>query len=221
MQSLPSQNAPQAHGKLRLAIRRFLPEGCKKLLRLIQLGLAPQPPECPIIPQHLLDTCKVFENRYRMLDILPKNAVVAEVGTWKGDFAREILKRTEPSKLHLVDIHFGLLAEDVRQDSRVSCHNGLSGDVLSQFPEATFDWIYIDADHSYAAVCHDIAAAIPKLKHGGLLVFNDFAHIERLNIGIYGVKQAVTEFAVREGWEFIYFCMHPRGLYDVALRKVL
>ena len=40
-----------------------------------------------------------------------------------------------------------------------------------------FDLIYIDADHSYPAVCNDIDHAVPKLRPEGLLAFNDFARI--------------------------------------------
>jgi hypothetical protein len=34
---------------------------------------------------------------------MPKGAVCAEVGVWRGDFSAEILDRTDPTAFHLVD----------------------------------------------------------------------------------------------------------------------
>lgn len=42
-------------------------------------------------------------NRYRVVSELPKRAVGAEVGAWKGDFSSLLLKLTRPTKLYLVD----------------------------------------------------------------------------------------------------------------------
>jgi predicted O-methyltransferase YrrM len=84
---------------------------------------------------------------------------------------------------------------------------------------ADFDWIYVDADHSYEAVVADIAAALPRVKPGGMLVFNDFARIVRKGFGVFGVQQAVAEFAVRSGWQVAFFCLNGEALYDIALRR--
>ena len=71
---------------------------------------------------------------------------------------------------------------------------------LGSSAEPDFDWIYVDADHGYEAVVADIARAKGRVKPGGLLVFNDFARIVRPGFGVFGVHQAVCEFAVAEGW---------------------
>ena len=52
-------------------------------------------------------------------------------------------------------------------DPRVELHKGMSHEVLEAFPNAFFDWIYIDADHSYTAVSRDAMAAAAKVKPGG------------------------------------------------------
>jgi len=49
---------------------------------------------------------------------------------------------------------------------------------MQWFPDGYFDWIYIDADHSYSAMSNDAAVCASKLRPGGFLVFNYFAHIE-------------------------------------------
>lgn len=149
---------------------------------------------------------------------LGQGGIVAEVGTQRGHFAREILRRAEPRTLHLIDLDISRIIEDVRADPRVQLHRGASGDVLAQFPDDHFDWIYIDADHSYAGVRRDIEIAQRKVKPGGHLVFNDFAHIDP-NLGSYGVHRAVSEFAVAARWPLVGLSYDKHALYDVALRR--
>ena len=60
--------------------------------------------------------------------------------------------------------------------------------------------------------------AASKVKPGGYLVFNDFAHADPY-LGAYGVHRAVIEFAVTRGWTFAWWAYEPHGLYDVALRR--
>ena len=43
------------------------------------------------------------ERRYRLLKRLPRRAICAEVGVWKGDFSVSIQRRTKPRMLHLID----------------------------------------------------------------------------------------------------------------------
>jgi SAM-dependent methyltransferase len=207
------------HGPIKLAIRRLLPEWIKTVLRLVRLAATPLPPWPPRIPQAQLDGCVVLESRLAMLDRLERGLTICEVGTAAGGFAAEILARCAPASLHSIDIDLSQVPDALKQDARLHTHLGLSQDVIRTFPDETFDIIYIDADHSYAAVRNDIAAAVPKLKPGGLLAFNDFAIVGRWGFGQFGVKRAVSEFAVEAGWPMVYFCFDPQALYDVALRK--
>ncbi|WP_159079820.1 class I SAM-dependent methyltransferase [Methyloceanibacter sp. wino2] len=153
-----------------------------------------------------------------MLDQLPKNGVVMEVGTQRGDFARAILERATPRELRLVDINYSLFDDKDLTGDAVTRHCGMSHEVIGSFPDEHFDWIYIDADHSYEATLRDACASAPKLKPGGFLVFNDFAHIDS-ELGRYGVHRAVTNFALERNWRFALFAFSPDALYDVALQK--
>lgn len=202
--------------RLELALRRSLPEGAKKYWRLGRLAVQPVPPPAPPIPQAQLEGCHLLTNRIEMLRRLPQGGVVAEVGTYQGDFARAILDIMAPSRLHLADITLSLCRADVLADPRVERHEGLSVPFLQARADASFDMIYIDADHGYAAVCADAAAAAPKVKPGGYLVFNDFARIIRPGFGVLGVHQAVCEFAVSSGWPVAFFCLEGEALYDIA-----
>lgn len=205
--------------RLELALRRALPESFKKVWRLGRLAMQPLPVSAPQIPQAQLEGCQLITNRIEMLRRMPQGGMVAEVGTYQGDFARAILDIMAPSRLLLADTTFSLCRADVLADPRVERHQGLSVPFLQSRSDASFDMIYVDADHGYEAVRADAAAAAPKVKPGGFLVFNDFARIMRPGFGVLGVHQAVCEFAVSSGWPIAFFCLEGEALYDIALRR--
>lgn len=64
------------------------------------------------------------------------------------------------------------------------------------FRDASMDFVFIDADHSYDGCKRDIAAWYPKLKDGALLSGHDYNHPEYPS---WGVKRAVDEFAKSHG----------------------
>lgn len=203
--------------RLSLSIRKRLPDGARRMLRLGRL-LVFKGQSSYWIPAELFADCRVCASRYDMVGHLPRGGRIAEIGTQRGHFARHILGTCEPAELHLVDLDFSLLEPDVAGDARVKLHNGASHEVLASFPDAYFDWIYIDADHSYAGVSRDAEAAASKVKPGGYLVFNDFAHMDP-SLGMYGVHRAVVDFICAHQWSFAWFSYDPNALYDVAIRR--
>jgi SAM-dependent methyltransferase len=203
--------------RLALAIRNRMPARLRHLLRLGR-HLVPRGQASMAIPPELLADCRVCASRNELVKQLPRGSRVAEVGTYRGEFARHILGTCEPAELHLIDLDISLLDPAVAADRRVTIHHGLSYEMLARFPDDRFDWIYIDGDHSYEGASRDARAAAAKVKPGGYLVFNDFAHADPY-LGAYGVHRAVTEFAVTHGWPFVWWAYEPNGLYDVALRR--
>lgn len=199
-----------------MQIRSRMPNILRRTFRLIR-SLSPVG-EIDQIPRELLTHCRFCSSREAMLPLLPKGGIVAELGTFRGDFARSIVKLNCPSSLHVIDIDYSAFDEVDLMIPSVTRHIGYTHESIASFPDSHFDWIYIDADHSYAACRRDAQAAAAKIKPGGYLVFNDFAHIDPW-LGRYGVQRAVTEFARQECWPMAFFCYHPAGLYDVALRK--
>jgi SAM-dependent methyltransferase len=67
-------------------------------------------------------------------------------------------------------------------------HEMLSVEASKRYADASLDFVFIDADHSYAAVARDIDAWRPKVKPGGWLSGHDFCQW----VG-FGVIEAVTE----------------------------
>jgi len=55
------------------------------------------------IKQTNINNLKALLNREELLKMLPKNAIIAEIGVDKGYFSEQIIKTTIPKKLHLID----------------------------------------------------------------------------------------------------------------------
>jgi hypothetical protein len=164
--------------------------------------------------------------RARVVAALPKGGVGAEVGTWKGDFAAQLLRRTRPRKLYLIDpweyrqdpgyaeAMFGdrtpggqqkmdAIHDDV---SRRFARQIEAGQVVVRRARSTvaadgleqLDWAYIDGDHTYGAVLEDLAAYYPLLRAGGVLAGDDYGMIGWWEDG---VRRAVDEFAASNACE--------------------
>lgn len=171
-------------------------------------------------PDHL-EVPRLFAHRDAMLDWLPKGGVVAEVGTYKGEFARRILDTCEPRKLYLLDVTFNLVPPGLVDDPSVERREGDSADLLSEFPDDHFDWLYIDGDHSVRGASRDAEAARRKVKPGGLLAFNDYTIFDPLGMKPLGVVHAVNRLCVEHGFKVVGFALHPSGFQDIVLKKPL
>lgn len=161
-------------------------------------------------------------HRQFLLDRLPRNSIGAEIGVLSGNFSRQILDSISPRELHLIDPwehqtsstyedawyggraqggqaemdgrYAGVLkrfAKNMRA-GQVKVHRGYSADMLEQFPDSYFDWVYIDGNHLYEYVKKDLEIALRKVKAGGYITGDDYGE------GGWwdgGVKKAVDEFA--------------------------
>ena len=184
----------------------------------------------PMLQESQVKNCRFVESRLKMLEYLPKNSVVAEVGTQYGHFAEKILAIAKPKKLHLLDYNFDLFKAEISKKQKsllqegiengtVELHEGDSSTSLSSFPDEYFDWIYIDADHAYQGVCKDIQQGYTKVKAAGMMVFNDYTNWSVCEVMPYGVAKAVNEFCIANNWELVFFAFQALGYHDVAIRK--
>lgn len=91
----------------------------------------------------------------------------------------------------------------------------------SQFPDESFDIIYLDGNHTYEFVLRDLYTWFPKLKPGGLFVCNDFyesALAAKQNIGVIPAFQTFSKrFSVypialsMADWSDFYFSNQPES----------
>ena len=145
-----------------------------------------------------------FGHRAFLLKLLPAGSIGAEIGVYRGRFSAQILQLVRPRVLHLVDPwqheegevyrnalfggrsrggQAGMDACLARVRSkfageitagRVVIHRGFSGDVLSRFADAHFDWIYIDGNHLFEFVRLDLELAWRKTRAGGVICGDDY-----------------------------------------------
>ena len=170
------------------------------------------------------------ESREYFFRLLGRNSVGAEIGVHEGDFSAQLLKRVKPGKLHLidpwkydddetyVDALYGGLAKDGQAEldaryefvlrrfrkeidrSQVEIHRGGSEEIVDEFKDEYFDWVYIDGNHLYEYVRQDLELYSAKVKRGCYITGDDYG-VEGWWEG--GVEKAVDEFVAMGGFELI------------------
>lgn len=153
-----------------------------------------------------------------------RGAIAAVLVMLLAHFSRWILELTRPTVLHPIDpwtfshaardretwrgggaareqadldrIHDSVAARFAPEvaTGQAAIHRAPSHAVAGRFPEASFDGVYINGDHSYDAVSRDLALWAPKVKPGGVVASDDYRENP-----IYGtdVVRAVDEFAAQ------------------------
>ena len=117
------------------------------------------------------------------------HGVGVEVGVNRGDFSQIILNTSNPTQLYLVDCweyHPGInkdydrdaayqfVQDRFRENPKVHIVKAYSTAAAQQFTDEFFDFVYLDADHSYEAVTADLEAWWCKVKPGGTLAGHDY-----------------------------------------------
>lgn len=77
--------------------------------------------------------------------------------------------------------------------------------------DETLDFVFLDADHTYAAVRRDLRAWWPKLRRGGLFCGHDY-DTRKERRGLWGVARAVDEFVAKAG---LQLRRHPASVWSV------
>jgi hypothetical protein len=145
------------------------------------------------------------------------HGVGVEVGVLKAEYSEWILDHWKDGILHSVDPwrHFGdeyvdghnlpdalhesnyqaARARLVRFGGRSQIHRMTSREASLLFKDDSLDFVYLDAQHHYEAVCEDIACWFPKVRKTGIIGGHDFFEDGDYPFGRFGVKKAVLEFA--------------------------
>jgi len=93
-----------------------------------------------------------------------------------------------------------------------------SFDAVKDFPDEYFDFIFIDADHTYPGISRDIVDWYPKVKKGGVLLGHDYAdrrtRAKNGKIIKFGVIQAVDEF-VKKNNIINFFVLKPNPMWGI------
>jgi hypothetical protein len=148
--------------------------------------------------------------------LLDKPMAGAELGAHAGKFTEQLLMTFPDLTMYAIDTwvsrpgfesyDFQTIRQQFVKRTRrfanrlipVEADTQAAADMLSPL---TFDFVFIDADHSYEAVAADIDAWRSKVRPGGLLCGHDYGHPR-----FPGVKQAVDErFTVETGDDHVWW----------------
>ena len=96
---------------------------------------------------------------------------------------------------HTLDAEYNNMVMEFGHLDNVKIVRNFSVEASEQFPDQFFDFVYIDAAHTYDEVKRDLKAWYPKVKDGGILSGHDYFPDTRIWRGDpCGVYQAVNEF---------------------------
>ena len=177
-----------------------------------------------------------INNREEFYQLIDTNdyKVCAEIGVQMGNFSEYLLKSNSLTILYLIDCwtyqdnyldmanvnnaqqeyYYRHVLRKFKSDSRVKIIRDFSSKACSMFDDGSFDFIYLDADHSYEAIKNDIENWYSKLRSGGMMAGHDYFN-GVVPQGNFGVKTAVDEFVQKhnytlyltneEQWQSWYF----------------
>lgn len=170
------------------------------------------------------------EKRHNIFKLLPPNSIGAEIGVFKGDFSKLILKYAKPNRVHFIDVWWTLYGEyypdwgeytnygklstykayDIflnnikpyKGNIDIQIHTGNDIDILNNFPDNYFDWVYIDSSHEYEHTYNELVLLDKKIKRDGIICGHDY--VNDINHIHYGVKKAVHEFLIEYNYHLFY-----------------
>src|ERR1700733_7581095 len=172
-----------------------------------------------------------IQPRFLVMSILPKEAIGAELGVFRGEFSNMLLRNVRPTLLHLIDtwqspagagaetgdmIHASVLrrfAAELRQE-RVEVHRATAADALDALADDTLDFIYLSGERNYEVVLQNLRVAGRKVKSGGLVCGTDYV---AGMAGRDGVLRAVHDFLVENKSTYIVALLIGT---EFALRRV-
>lgn len=121
---------------------------------------------------------------------------MAEVGVWKGDFAKEILEqRPEIERYAMIDpwanlpdwnkpwnvdtrtfddVHAEAMEKTAFAKEKIQVLRGRTKDVADRIDDGALDFAYIDGDHTLRGITIDLVRLLPKIRDGGLIGGDDF-----------------------------------------------
>ncbi len=138
------------------------------------------------------------ESRWKFLDYLPKNAICAELGCWKGDLSYQILEITNPKRFFMVDPYWkaygdmfydknkrGTLDYFTRATQRTRMSSNYQATTfvieydtvfLQDYADNFFDWVYLDTTHTYEDTLVELSLLKSKVKDNGIICGHDYRY---------------------------------------------
>lgn len=143
---------------------------------------------------------------YKHLEPLKRGGRCLEVGTFEGRAACHLLHAYPEINLDIIDSFSDPWQpnQEAFFDQNLAEYEGrftkIKGDSAIELPRLAYkegeryNFIYIDADHTYEAVKRDLEVCWDLLVFGGILFLDDYNDHLRQNPFKFGVDSAVNEF---------------------------
>lgn len=225
-------------------MKRFLVAQLSKIARSLNPPRQRYPRrDYPALESKHLDDPRVFADRSDLISSLRpgEGGIIAEIGVAHGDFSEYLLDELRPREFVAFDVfnmeewlpkqqwsvarlndmtHLEFYRQRFsHRGTQVKTEVGLSHLRLATYQDKYFDFIYIDADHSYESVKKDLEAANLKLNDGGTIMLNDYIMFDHYDWMPYGVVQAANDFIVNHNWKVCGFSLHREMYCDIAIRR--
>jgi hypothetical protein len=174
-----------------------------------------------------------------------ENFMGVEVGSFKGEFAKQILEITnENLYLYMVDVWRGL-GDEYKDSSNHNIHISAYADAMKSieghedraimiradsyngslmFQNESLDFVYIDANHAYEYVREDIDYWYRKVRKGGYLMGHDYIAMDWYNDPNFMANGKDKHIYAANGFYFGVFGVNPavdefckRGGYELTI----
>ena len=137
-----------------------------------------------------------------------------EIGSYMGESTMLFASSQIFTEIHTIDPHHGeeefnelfgydwdFIKREFKTNTRffdnIIHHEDYSYNVVNNFKDNDYDFIYIDGSHTYESVKRDLELYLPKLKKGGIIGGHDYSQIWP------GVIEAVNEVVGNPDKNFI------------------
>lgn len=171
------------------------------------------------------DLKQIVDPRYSTYQFLNKyfpNGTFCELGVFAGDNLKKMLLECNPKMLYGIDVfedvgkvtvtdnvqqstydnYYADLLDFEEHHSNLKLVKGYTYNAVSQFQDNSFDFLYIDADHSYEGVSTDLNDWFCKVKENGIIAGHDY--FNWTSAYKFGVVEAVNEFISKHNVQYFH-----------------
>ena len=155
----------------------------------------------------------------------------AEIGVDRGRFSEFMFKMIPGLHLTCVDpweLHFRGQSRYESTVRRLAPHNAtiirkFSMDALSDVPDNSLDFVYIDANHTFDYVMQDIIEWSKKVKFGGVIAGHDYYRFRNAGVvaavDVYTRMHGIEEWFVTDEKMPSFFWLRDKRRFDVTNRQ--
>jgi len=130
------------------------------------------------------------KNLFKLMRCNPELMVAVDIWKNDGDPAHNDIGLSQIE----LDKQYASILEASTKRPNLQVLRMYSHEAAEEFEDGFFDFVYIDADHTYEGAKLDIQAWYPKIRKNGILSGHDYCDYVSKTGAKFGVKQAVNEF---------------------------